>query len=182
MEMREVSLETWEEVTIVTKWPSTCLNWAPILFLGGRTVSDIGRRSCSTPIAHISLPAPPGSHPSCRTGTTWMQQVLSLIFCEGNLWPIRHLPNWIRAPRIEHISFSSLLAQWDTTRPPLLTTHLCAKALAPALMKSKTRVRESPPAPSQVSQNQSQVLGPGSLEQNGARGVSLYPQVLVLVH
>uniref|UniRef100_A0A8C0X1P7 Sulfotransferase n=1 Tax=Castor canadensis TaxID=51338 RepID=A0A8C0X1P7_CASCN len=65
---------------------------------------------------------------------------LNLIFCEGNLWPIRHLPNWIRAPRIEHISFSSLLAQWDTTRPPLLTTHLCAKALAPALMKSKTRV------------------------------------------
>ncbi|XP_012891121.1 PREDICTED: sulfotransferase family cytosolic 2B member 1-like [Dipodomys ordii] len=75
-----------------------------------------------------------------KSGTTWVQQVLSLIFCEGHLWPILHLPNWSRAPWMEQVSFSHLLSQLEPTRPRLLTTHLHATALAPALMRSKARV------------------------------------------
>ncbi|XP_040837953.1 sulfotransferase 2B1-like [Ochotona curzoniae] len=75
-----------------------------------------------------------------KSGTTWMQQILSLIFCKGDLWPIHHRPNWARMPWLEHISFQGFLAQWDPTQSRLLTTHLHAKALAPALKKSKARV------------------------------------------
>lgn len=69
-----------------------------------------------------------------------MQQVLSLIFCRGHLWPIHHLPNWARMPWIEQTSFSSLLPKLNSSWPRLLTSHLHAKALAPALMKSKAKV------------------------------------------
>ncbi|CAO2609581.1 Sulfotransferase 2B1 [Lemmus lemmus] len=75
-----------------------------------------------------------------KSGTTWMQQVLSLIFCEGHLWPIYHLPNWARMPWIEQVSFSKLLPELRSSWPRLFTSHLCAKVLAPALMKSKAKV------------------------------------------
>lgn len=75
-----------------------------------------------------------------KSGTTWMQQVLSLIFCEGHLWPIYHLPNWARMPWIEQVSFSKLLPNLRSSWPRLFTSHLCAKLLAPALMKSKAKV------------------------------------------
>lgn len=75
-----------------------------------------------------------------KSGTTWMQQVLSLIFCEGHLWPIHHLPNWARMPWMEQASFSSLLSKLNTSWPRLLTSHLNAKGLSPALMKSKAKV------------------------------------------
>lgn len=75
-----------------------------------------------------------------KSGTTWMQQVLSLIFCEGDLWPIHHLPNWARMPWIEQVSFSSLLPKLNTSWPRLLTSHLNARVLAPALRKSKAKV------------------------------------------
>lgn len=73
-----------------------------------------------------------------------MQQVLSLIFCEGNLWSINHLPNWIRVPWMEHISFSTFLSSFNTSGPRLFTSHINAKSLAPALMKSKAKVRSRP--------------------------------------
>lgn len=79
-----------------------------------------------------------------------MQQILSLIFCKGDLWPIHHRPNWARMPWLEHISFQGFLAQWDPTQSRLLTTHLHAKALAPALKKSKARVRNRPLSSCQV--------------------------------
>uniref|UniRef100_G1U4V2 Sulfotransferase n=1 Tax=Oryctolagus cuniculus TaxID=9986 RepID=G1U4V2_RABIT len=75
-----------------------------------------------------------------KSGTTWMQQILSLIFCEGDLRPIHHCPSWARMPWLEHISFQGFLAQMDPARPRLLTTHLQARALAPALKKSNARV------------------------------------------
>nr|XP_048293464.1 sulfotransferase 2A1-like isoform X2 [Myodes glareolus] len=75
-----------------------------------------------------------------KSGTTWMQQVLSLIFCEGHLWPIYHLPNWSRMPWIEQVSFSKLFPELRSSWPRLFTSHLSAKLLAPALMKSKAKV------------------------------------------
>ncbi|KAK7801788.1 hypothetical protein U0070_027509 [Myodes glareolus] len=74
-----------------------------------------------------------------KSGTTWMQQVLSLIFCEGHLWPIYHLPNWSRMPWIEQVSFSKLFPELRSSWPRLFTSHLSAKLLAPALMKSKAK-------------------------------------------
>lgn len=70
-----------------------------------------------------------------------MQQVLSLIFCEGHLWPIHNLPTWARVPWIEQISFDSLHSKRNTSWPRLFTSHLNAKGLSPALMKSKAKVR-----------------------------------------
>ncbi|KAM5262539.1 sulfotransferase 2A1-like [Ctenodactylus gundi] len=75
-----------------------------------------------------------------KSGTTWMQQVLSLLFCKGHLWPIHHLPNWERMPWMEQIYFSDFLKKLDPTLPRLLTTHLTARSLGPALTKSKARV------------------------------------------
>ncbi|XP_057609882.1 sulfotransferase 2A1-like [Chionomys nivalis] len=75
-----------------------------------------------------------------KSGTTWMQQVLSLIFCEGQLWPIHHLPNWARVPWIEQVSFSKLVSELRSSWPRLFTSHLSAKVLAPALKKSKAKV------------------------------------------
>lgn len=75
-----------------------------------------------------------------KSGTTWMQQVLSLIVCEGNLWPIYHLPNWSRMPWIEQVSFSKLLPELRSSWPRMFTSHLSAEVLAPALMKSKAKV------------------------------------------
>nr|XP_034378758.1 bile salt sulfotransferase-like [Arvicanthis niloticus] len=75
-----------------------------------------------------------------KSGTTWMQQVLSLIFCEGHLWPIHHLPNWSRMPWIEQISFSVLFPKRNTSWPRMFTSHLTAKGLSPALLKAKTKV------------------------------------------
>lgn len=84
--------------------------------------------------APLLLPTP------CPAGTTWMQQVLSLIVCEGNLWPIYHLPNWSRMPWIEQVSFSKLLPELRSSWPRMFTSHLSAEVLAPALMKSKAKV------------------------------------------
>ncbi|XP_005415173.1 PREDICTED: sulfotransferase family cytosolic 2B member 1-like [Chinchilla lanigera] len=75
-----------------------------------------------------------------KSGTTWMQQVLSLILCKGHLWPIHNVPNWERAPWLEQNSFVKLLGNLDPSQPRLLTSHLGAEALGPALLHSKARV------------------------------------------
>lgn len=81
--------------------------------------------------------SPASSHP----GTTWMQQVLSLIFCQGHLWPIHHIPNWQRAPWLEQSNLVKMLGSLDPGQPRLLTSHLNAEALGPAVLRSKARVR-----------------------------------------
>ncbi|KAK0682219.1 ST2B1 Sulfotransferase, partial [Pygoscelis papua] len=71
-------------------------------------------------------------------GTTWMQEILTLLFSRGDVLPAKTIPNWERAPWLEQIYFRDALQ--DTAAHRLITTHLPARVLAPALQQSKAKV------------------------------------------
>ncbi|NXV96972.1 ST2B1 Sulfotransferase, partial [Calonectris borealis] len=73
-----------------------------------------------------------------KSGTTWMQEILTLLFSRGDVLPAKTIPNWERAPWLEQIYFRDALR--DTAAPRLITTHLPARVLAPALQQSKAKV------------------------------------------
>ncbi|NXB90495.1 ST2B1 Sulfotransferase, partial [Vidua chalybeata] len=73
-----------------------------------------------------------------KSGTTWMQEILTLLFSLGDARPAKTIPNWERAPWLEQIYCREALR--DTETPRLLTTHLPAHVLAPALQRSKAKV------------------------------------------
>uniref|UniRef100_A0A8C0INB0 Sulfotransferase n=1 Tax=Chelonoidis abingdonii TaxID=106734 RepID=A0A8C0INB0_CHEAB len=73
-----------------------------------------------------------------KSGTTWMQEILTLIYSKGDLEPAKTIPNWARAPWLEHTYFKDMLQ--ETSGPRLITTHLPCQVLAPALRKSKAKV------------------------------------------
>ncbi|NXN12020.1 ST2B1 Sulfotransferase, partial [Indicator maculatus] len=73
-----------------------------------------------------------------KSGTTWMQEILTLLFSHGDVVPAKTIPNWERAPWLEQIYFRSALR--DSANPRLLTTHLPARVLAPSLQHSKAKV------------------------------------------
>ncbi|NWZ10112.1 ST2B1 Sulfotransferase, partial [Agelaius phoeniceus] len=73
-----------------------------------------------------------------KSGTTWMQEILTLLFSFGDARPAKTIPNWERAPWLEQIYCREALR--DTGSPRLLTTHLPAPVLAPALQRSKAKV------------------------------------------
>ncbi|XP_068006858.1 sulfotransferase 2B1-like [Melanerpes formicivorus] len=73
-----------------------------------------------------------------KSGTTWMQEILTLLFSHGDVVPAKTIPNWERAPWLEQIYFRSALR--DSATPRLLTTHLPARVLAPSLQHSKAKV------------------------------------------
>ncbi|NWY10654.1 ST2B1 Sulfotransferase, partial [Aphelocoma coerulescens] len=73
-----------------------------------------------------------------KSGTTWMQEILTLLFSLGDARPAKTIPNWERAPWLEQIYCREALQ--DTETPRLLTTHLPAHILAPALQRSKAKV------------------------------------------
>ncbi|NWR78760.1 ST2B1 Sulfotransferase, partial [Centropus unirufus] len=73
-----------------------------------------------------------------KSGTTWMQEILTLLFSRGDVQPAKTIPNWERAPWLEQIYFREALR--DTAARRLITTHLPARVLAPALQQSKAKV------------------------------------------
>ncbi|NXS58823.1 ST2B1 Sulfotransferase, partial [Brachypteracias leptosomus] len=73
-----------------------------------------------------------------KSGTTWMQEILTLLFSHGDVVPAKTIPNWERAPWLEQIYCRAALQDSPTRR--LLTTHLPARVLAPALQRSKAKV------------------------------------------
>lgn len=81
---------------------------------------------------------------AASAGTTWMQEILTLLFSLGDARPAKTIPNWERAPWLEQIYCREALR--DTGSPRLLTTHLPAPVLAPALQRSKAKVRGVPRA------------------------------------
>ncbi|XP_074864951.1 sulfotransferase 2B1-like isoform X2 [Carettochelys insculpta] len=73
-----------------------------------------------------------------KSGTTWMQEILTLIYSKGDPEPAKTIPNWARAPWLEHTYFREVLQ--ETGRPRLITTHLPCQVLTPALQKAKAKV------------------------------------------
>lgn len=69
-----------------------------------------------------------------------MQEVLTLLFSRGDALPAKTIPNWERAPWLEQIYCRGVLR--EGAAPRLLTTHLPARVLAPALQRSKAKVTE----------------------------------------
>ncbi|TTA54969.1 Sulfotransferase family cytosolic 2B member 1 [Bagarius yarrelli] len=73
-----------------------------------------------------------------KSGTTWMQEIVTLISCKGDPAKSQMQPNWTRAPWIEQYYCSDVLKA--AQGPRLLSTHLPYKLLAPALQRSKAKV------------------------------------------
>ncbi|XP_071973529.1 sulfotransferase 2B1-like [Engystomops pustulosus] len=73
-----------------------------------------------------------------KSGTTWMQEILTLIYSKGDPTIATSVPNWVRAPWLEHIYFKDNIK--DEEGPRFITSHLPSDILAPALQKSKAKV------------------------------------------
>ncbi|KAI5608554.1 sulfotransferase family 5A, member 1 isoform X1 [Silurus asotus] len=73
-----------------------------------------------------------------KSGTTWMQELITLVLCRGDPKISQTQPNWARAPWIEQYYCPNILKA--SKGPRLLTTHLPYKLLAPALQGSKAKV------------------------------------------
>ncbi|XP_043937784.1 sulfotransferase 2B1-like [Protopterus annectens] len=73
-----------------------------------------------------------------KSGTTWMQEIVTLISSNGDPFPAQTIPNWARAPWLEQFYSKDVLKDRQGIR--ILTTHLPYDILASALKKSKARV------------------------------------------
>ncbi|XP_050835047.1 sulfotransferase 2B1-like [Serinus canaria] len=106
-----------------------------------RHLPQIGANPC-LPYSAMMCRATPWCHGPALTptsaGTTWMQEILTLLFSLGDARPAKTIPNWERAPWLEQIYSREALR--NTGSPRLLTTHLPARVLAPALQRSKAKV------------------------------------------
>ncbi|XP_061102066.1 sulfotransferase family 5A, member 1 [Conger conger] len=73
-----------------------------------------------------------------KSGTTWMQQALTLLFSRGDATLAQSVPNWARAPWLEQYYCPEVLKA--AQGPRIITTHLPHHLLAPALQGSKAKV------------------------------------------
>ncbi|KAI1889912.1 hypothetical protein AGOR_G00167800 [Albula goreensis] len=73
-----------------------------------------------------------------KSGTTWMQEVLTLLFSRGDPTLSHSIPNWARAPWLEQYYCPDVLKA--SRGPRIITTHLPYSLLAPALQSSKAKV------------------------------------------
>lgn len=74
------------------------------------------------------------------TGTTWMQEIVSLISNKGDPHLSQNVPNWTRSPWLEQYYFAAVLESSPST-PRVITTHLPHHLLGPALQGSRAKVR-----------------------------------------
>ncbi|XP_068166098.1 sulfotransferase 2B1-like [Antennarius striatus] len=74
-----------------------------------------------------------------KSGTTWMQQIVTLITSRGDPNSTQMNPNWVRAPWLEHIYLDLALKAFSST-PRILTTHLPYQLLSSTLQGSKAKV------------------------------------------
>ncbi|XP_071345453.1 sulfotransferase 2B1-like isoform X1 [Trachinotus anak] len=74
-----------------------------------------------------------------KSGTTWMQQMVTLISSRGDPHLNQTVPNWARAPWLEQYYFAKAL-EASSIRPRVITTHLSYQLLGPALQGSKAKV------------------------------------------
>ncbi|XP_029441121.1 sulfotransferase family cytosolic 2B member 1-like [Rhinatrema bivittatum] len=73
-----------------------------------------------------------------KSGTTWMLQILSLIYSNGDPARTRTVPNWLRSPWYETTSGQKCLK--DLTPPRLISSHLPSHIFAKSFFTSKAKV------------------------------------------
>ncbi|KAG1941416.1 sulfotransferase family 5A, member 1 [Pimephales promelas] len=73
-----------------------------------------------------------------KSGTTWMQEILTLVLSKGDPTTAQTRPNWARAPWLEQYYCPEVLKY--SSGPRIITTHLPYHLLAPALKQSKAKV------------------------------------------
>ncbi|KAK7169725.1 hypothetical protein R3I94_000078 [Phoxinus phoxinus] len=73
-----------------------------------------------------------------KSGTTWMQEILTLVLSKGDPTIAQTQPNWARAPWLEQYYCPDVLK--FSTGPRIITTHLPYHLLAPALKQSNAKV------------------------------------------
>ncbi|XP_055072256.2 sulfotransferase family 5A, member 1 [Misgurnus anguillicaudatus] len=73
-----------------------------------------------------------------KSGTTWMQEIISLVSRKGDPTFSQSQPNWARAPWLEQYYCPQVLQA--STGPRIITTHLPYDLLAPALRDSNAKV------------------------------------------
>ncbi|KAM8763396.1 sulfotransferase family 5A, member 1 [Acanthopagrus schlegelii] len=74
-----------------------------------------------------------------KSGTTWMQEMVTLISNRGDPHLSRTVPNWARAPWLEQHYFAAVLEASSIT-PRVITTHLPHHLLGLTLQSSKAKV------------------------------------------
>ncbi|XP_068174836.1 sulfotransferase family 5A, member 1 [Antennarius striatus] len=74
-----------------------------------------------------------------KSGTTWTQEIVTLITRRGDPHLSETVPNWVRAPWLEHIYLEDALKASSST-PRILTTHFPYQLLSSALQGSKVKV------------------------------------------
>ncbi|XP_070765935.1 sulfotransferase family 5A, member 1 [Enoplosus armatus] len=74
-----------------------------------------------------------------KSGTTWMQEIVTLVSSRGDPHLSQTVPNWARAPWLEHYYCAAILEASSVT-PRVITTHLPHHLLGPALQGSKAKV------------------------------------------
>ncbi|XP_067399017.1 sulfotransferase 2B1-like isoform X2 [Emydura macquarii macquarii] len=73
-----------------------------------------------------------------KSGTNWMLEILSLIRCEGDPGWVRSVPNWERAPWVEHKV--GLEAALKYPPPRLLCSHLPVQLFPKSLQRSEAKI------------------------------------------
>lgn len=74
-----------------------------------------------------------------KSGTTWMQEIVSLILNRGDSHLCQTVPNWTRAPWLEQHYCATMLEACPQS-PRVITTHLPQHLLGPALQGSNAKV------------------------------------------
>ncbi|XP_071384901.1 sulfotransferase family 5A, member 1 [Centroberyx affinis] len=74
-----------------------------------------------------------------KSGTTWMQEIVTLICSKGDPQLSQTVPNWTRAPWLEQY-YSAAVLEASSRGPRVITTHLPQHLLGPALQGSKAKV------------------------------------------
>lgn len=73
-------------------------------------------------------------------GTTWMQEIVTLISSRGDPHLSQTAPNWARAPWLEQHYFAEVLEASSIT-PRFITTHLPYHLLGPTLQGFNAKVK-----------------------------------------
>uniref|UniRef100_A0A672FCJ8 Sulfotransferase n=1 Tax=Salarias fasciatus TaxID=181472 RepID=A0A672FCJ8_SALFA len=74
-----------------------------------------------------------------KSGTTWMQEIVTLVYSRGDPHLSQTVPNWTRAPWLEQYYCTAVL-EASSAVPRLLTTHLPYRLLRTAIQDSKAKV------------------------------------------